>query len=140
MLQTLGLSALAFRPVAQLSGGERRMLWLARAFVQTPQVLCLDEPTAFLDMPRQSLTLQLLQQRCRQEGLLAFVVLHELNLAAAYATHALLLKQGRVLAQGPAAQCLNAPTLQTLLDMPLIEAQGPYGQTLLAPAPPLPRP
>ncbi|MCL2179342.1 MAG: ABC transporter ATP-binding protein [Proteobacteria bacterium] len=140
MLDSLGLHALAYRPVGQLSGGERRMLWLARAFLQTPQVLCLDEPTAFLDLPRQSFSLELLQQRCRQEGLLALVVLHELNLAMAYATHALLLKGGRVLAQGPAAQCLQTPTLEALLDMPLMEAHGPHGKTLLGPRPPPPCP
>jgi iron complex transport system ATP-binding protein len=134
MLNSLGLSALASRPLHQLSGGERRMLWLARAFVQAPQILCLDEPTAFLDMPRQSLMLQLLRQRCQHEGLLALVVLHELNLAAAYATHTLLLKEGRVLAAGPAATHLNADTLGALFGMPLVEAKSPKGQTLFAPA------
>jgi iron complex transport system ATP-binding protein len=132
-LEALGLEGLAHRPLAQLSGGERRMLWLARAFVQAPQLLCLDEPTAFLNMSRQSLTLQLLQQRCRREGLLALVVLHELNLALAYATHVLLLKEGRILAQGPAAKHLKADTLGALFDMPLVEARCPLGQTLMAP-------
>jgi len=133
-LEELGLSALAHRPLHQLSGGERRMLWLARAFVQNPRVLCLDEPTAFLDMPKQNLTLQLLQRRCQREGLLALVVLHELNLALSYATHALLLKEGRMQAQGPAAQCLNAHSLGALFDMPMLQAQSPCGHTLLAPA------
>ena len=136
MLEALGMAALAHRPLGQLSGGERRMLWLARAFVQAPQVLCLDEPTAFLDMPKQSLTLELLRQRCQREGLLALVVLHELNLALAYATHVLLLKEGRMLAQGPAAQHLQTSTLEALFDMPLTKAQGPCGQTLMAPRPP----
>jgi iron complex transport system ATP-binding protein len=136
MLEELGLSALAHRPLGQLSGGERRMLWLARALVQTPKLLCLDEPTAFLDMPKQSLALELLQQRCRREGLLALVVLHDLNLALAYATHVLLLKEGRMLAEGPAAAHLNACNLGALFDMPLVKAQTPCGQTLMAPASP----
>jgi iron complex transport system ATP-binding protein len=135
-LEEMGLAELAHRPLGQLSGGERRMLWLARAFVQAPQVLCLDEPTAFLDMSKQSLTLELLRQRCRREGLLALVVLHELNLALAYATHALLLKEGRVLAAGPAAEHLTADTLSALFDMPLAEARCQSGQTLMAPKPP----
>jgi len=136
MLESLGLAQLAERPINQLSGGERRMLWLARALMQAPHILCLDEPTAFLDMPKQSQTLEWLQQRCQNEGLLALVVLHELNLALAYATHVLLLKEGRMVAQGPAAQHLNADTLSALFDMPLTQAQSPQGQTLMAPKPP----
>ena len=136
MLAELGLLELAYRPLNQLSGGERRMLWLARAFVQTPQLLCLDEPTAFLDMSKQNLTLALLKKRCEGEGLLALVVLHELNLALAYASHALLLKEGRVFAQGLAEQVLKANTLEALFGMPLLEAQSPQGQTLIAPRPP----
>jgi len=136
MLEALGLADFAQRPLSQLSGGECRMLWLARAFVQAPQVLCLDEPTAFLDMPKQSLMLEWLHKRCQSEGLLALVVLHDLNLALAYATHVLLLKAGRMLACGQAKQHLNARQLGELFDMPLVEALGPSGQTLVAPQPP----
>jgi iron complex transport system ATP-binding protein len=72
--------------------------------------------------------------RARVEaGLGAVAVLHDVNLAAAFATHALLLREGRVLAQGPVAQVLERERLETLYGVPLEMASAPSGARLFAP-------
>ncbi len=86
--------------------------------MQAPQLLLLDEPTAFLDLRHQVAVLRHVRGHVDQ-GLAALAVLHDVNQAVAWATHALLLKQGRVLAAGPIAQVLTAERLRGLYDVPL---------------------
>ena len=107
---------LASRRLAEVSGGERRRVWLARALVQAPQRLVLDEPTAFLDVRHQVETLRAVQRRLSQ-GLGVLAVLHDVNMAMHVATHALLLKDGKSVAQGPVAEVLSAPRLSALYDI-----------------------
>lgn len=109
-LRVFDVAPLADRPLSQLSGGERRRVFLARAMVQAAPLWVLDEPTAFLDVRHQVETLHLLKQRVSPTvGVLA--VLHDVSLATHFATHALLLAQGRVVAQGPVAEVLTGPRL-----------------------------
>ncbi len=132
VLEELGVAALAERPCEAMSGGERRMLMLARGLVQEPALLLLDEPTAFLDVAHQVGALERVRTRV-EAGLGAVAVLHDVNLAAAFATHALLLREGRVLAQGPVAQVLERERLETLYGVPLEMASAPSGARLFAP-------
>lgn len=118
VMRELGVEHLAHRPLAEVSGGERRRVWLARALVQSPQLLVLDEPTAFLDVRHQVETLRAVQRRLAG-GLGVLAVLHDVNLAAHVATHALLLKDGRAFAQGPVASVLTAERLSALFEIPM---------------------
>ena len=117
-LAEAGVAHLADRPLQHASGGERRMAWLARALVQQPRVLLLDEPTAFLDLRHQVDVLARVRARV-DRGLCAVAVLHDVNLAASFATHALLLKGGAALAQGPLGEVLTAERLSALFDVPV---------------------
>ncbi|MCA9858769.1 MAG: ABC transporter ATP-binding protein [Thermomicrobiales bacterium] len=99
--------SLRHRPVARLSGGERQRVMLARVLAQEPQVLLLDEPTNHLDVRFQ---IDLLQ-RVRALGRTTVAVLHDLNLAAAFCDRLVLMRDGRVLADGPTAQVLTADTV-----------------------------
>jgi iron complex transport system ATP-binding protein len=112
-LAELGVGALADRPLSEVSGGERRRAWVVRALVQAPQLLVLDEPTAFLDVRHQVEVLRAVRRRVA-EGLGVLAVLHDVNLAAHFATHVLLLKDGAVLAAGPVAEVLTAERLSAL--------------------------
>ena len=129
-LGELGVGHLANRPLAHASGGARRLVWLARALVQAPQLLLLDEPTAFLDARHQVAVLRRVRQRV-DEGLAALAVLHDMNQAAAWATHALLLKGGEVQAAGPVEQVLTSANLSALYEVP-VAAVVASGRTFFA--------
>jgi iron complex transport system ATP-binding protein len=116
VMKELGVEALARRPLSEVSGGERRRVWLSRALVQAPKLLVLDEPTAFLDIRHQVETLRAVQKRLAT-GLGVLAVLHDVNLARHLATHVLLLKDGRAVAQGPASEVLSAERLTQLYDI-----------------------
>ena len=135
VLEELGVAYLADRPGEALSGGERRMLLLARGLVQEPELLLLDEPTAFLDVAHQVGTLARVRARV-DAGLGAVAVLHDVNLAAAFATHVLLLREGRVLARGRAGEVLEREALESLYGLPMETALAPSGARLFAPRAP----
>jgi iron complex transport system ATP-binding protein len=132
VLAELGIAALGARPAAQLSGGERRLLSLARALVQAPELLLLDEPTAYLDLAHQVVALERVKARVGQ-GLAAVAVLHDPNLAAAFADRVLLLGGGTVQAGGPTAEVLNGDALERLFKVPMARGDAGRGQTVYAP-------
>jgi iron complex transport system ATP-binding protein len=98
-LERAGAGHLADRAVDALSGGEHQRVAIARALAQTPAVLLADEPTVHLDLGHQLEIMDLLRALTR-EGMIVISVLHDLNLAAAYADETLMLHRGRVLAAG----------------------------------------
>lgn len=95
-MDTLGIDALRGRFLAQLSGGERQKVMLARALAQQPKTLLLDEPTSALDIQNQYQVLAMVRKLCREENLTAIVVIHDLNLALRFCDRFLLLKDGGV--------------------------------------------
>ncbi len=131
LFEELELTALAARPVEQLSGGEQRLVLLARALAQEPKLLLLDEPTAFLDLRHQVAALACVRRRV-DLGLGVLAVLHDVNLAAGFADHALLLRGGAVLASGPTSGVLSTLALEALYGVPMFAAEQ-QGQTLYFP-------
>ena len=91
---------LAGRRVDELSGGQRQRVWIAMALAQDPQILLLDEPTTFLDVTHQLEVLDLLLALNRDRGRTIVMVLHDLNLAARYADHLVVMRDGAVRAIG----------------------------------------
>ncbi|HQZ12823.1 MAG TPA: ABC transporter ATP-binding protein [Devosia sp.] len=112
-LEALNLMNFANRLYHTLSGGEQQRVQMARALAQEPQLLLLDEPTSHLDIEAQLLALDLLQDRARA-GCTVLLAMHDLNLAARYADHLVVMKVGRVVAEGPPAEVL---TEKLLLDV-----------------------
>lgn len=101
-----GTIHLADRSIATLSGGERRLVLLAKALAQDTPVLLADEPLSALDLRHRLAVLRLLRA-CADAGRTVLAVLHDLNLAARHCTELALLARGRVLAAGPPADVLT---------------------------------
>lgn len=112
------VSHLAARTVPSLSGGERARVALARVIAQGTPVLLLDEPTAALDLKHQEDVLRLARMHA-EAGATVVVVLHDLNLAAAYADDITLLRLGRVVATGAPADVLTAERIEAVYGQPV---------------------
>lgn len=104
------LSHLAHRKADTLSGGELARMHCARAFAAEAPLLIADEPTAALDPRHQFQILDLIQDFVKQGGG-ALVVLHDIQLAARYANRLVWMKDGRILADGPASETLTSQRL-----------------------------
>ncbi|MGO3886745.1 MAG: heme ABC transporter ATP-binding protein [Mycetocola sp.] len=107
------ISHLADRRVPSLSGGERARTAFARVLAQETGILLLDEPTAALDLKHQEDVLRLAAERARL-GDAVIVVLHDLNLAAAYADRILLMDRGAVVADGEPTEVLTPARIEAV--------------------------
>lgn len=120
----------------KLSGGEKQRVQLARVLVQIweikpyPRYLLLDEPTSSMDIAQQHHVLQIVSRlKERNIGILAIV--HDLNLAAAYADKVALLKDGVIRHQGEAAAVLTSENLEKTFDHPVKVAKDPDNDQLI---------
>lgn len=111
-----GVADLADRDVDQLSGGQRQRVWIAVALAQATPVLLLDEPTTYLDITHQIEVLDLCA-RLHAEGRTLVVVLHDLNLAARYATELVAFREGAVVAQGSPADVITPEIVHRVFDL-----------------------
>jgi len=109
-LARVGIAGLAERSVLALSGGERQLAAFARALVQAPRFLLLDEPTAFLDLRHRLRVMEVVAELVR-EGAGALVVSHDLTLAARGCHRLVLLGEGGIVAEGPPAEVVRPDTL-----------------------------
>ena len=110
-LEATGVADLADRPVAELSGGQRQRVWIAMVLAQETDVVLLDEPTTYLDLAHQVDLLDLLTELNRTRGTTVVMVLHELNLAARYADHLVVMSAGQVVAEGRPGDVLTAASV-----------------------------
>ena len=99
-MERLDLLFMQDRFFHQLSGGERQKVMLARALAQQPRLLLLDEPTSSLDIRNQYQVLESVRSLCREDGLTAIVVIHDLSLALRFCDRFLMLRDGTVYRYG----------------------------------------
>ena len=113
VLESLGISQLADRPVTEISAGERQLALVARALAQEPRLLVMDEPTASLDFGNQVRVLERIAALAAG-GISILFSTHDPDHAFLAAQRALLLAEGRVLALGAPREVIRADTLQRL--------------------------
>jgi iron complex transport system ATP-binding protein len=111
VLDELHLGHLALRYLSELSGGQRQMVAVAQALARSPRVLLLDEPTSSLDLRHQIELLELVRRLAAERQMTVLIALHDLNLAARFADRLILLRHGRVYADGGPADVLTPLTL-----------------------------
>ncbi|MBI1941340.1 MAG: ABC transporter ATP-binding protein [Acidobacteria bacterium] len=124
-MEQTNLTAFDGRRVLEISSGEFQRAVLARALVQRPRLLLLDEPTANLDIGYQIEMLRLIRRLAASENFIAVVVTHELNLAAEMADYLLLLEGGRCLSQGSPQHVLDSGLLSRVFRTPVVVDRNP---------------
>jgi iron complex transport system ATP-binding protein len=128
-LALVGAAELAERHFEHCSQGERQRLLLARALMAEPRLLLLDEAAAGLDLPsRERLLTALVTLRARRPELTTVLVTHHLEEIPPTATHALLLRGGRVLAAGPVTEVLTGARVSECFDVAVDVARSPRGR------------
>ena len=113
-LARLGLKDLALRDMSELSGGEKQKVLMARAMVQQPEMLILDEPTSSLDVRRQLDLLNTAADLAGGRGVSVIMAMHDLNLAALFSDRLIMLKKGRIQADAPPREIMTAENIRSL--------------------------
>ncbi|WP_327151046.1 ABC transporter ATP-binding protein [Nocardia sp. NBC_01329] len=111
-LAATGMDEFADRLVEELSGGQRQRVWVAMVLAQQTDIALLDEPTTFLDISHQYSLLQLVRELVSTQGRTVVAVLHDLQQAARYADHLVVMKDGSIVAEG-APRTVLTPELVT---------------------------
>ncbi|GAA3033722.1 ABC transporter ATP-binding protein [Streptosporangium longisporum] len=115
-MRSTDVTELADRCVDELSGGQRQRVWLAMALAQETPILLLDEPTTFLDIAHQIEVLDLCAD-LHEQGRTLVAVLHDLNQACRYATHLIVMRDGRIVAEGDPASIVTADLVREVFDL-----------------------
>ena len=122
------------RRVEELSGGQRQRVWIAMALAQQTDILLLDEPTTFLDVTHQIEVLDLLHELNTTRGTTIVMVLHDLNLAARYADHIVVMSQGAIVTSGSPREVITEETVATAFGMDCLVIDDPVcGSPMVVP-------
>jgi zinc/manganese transport system ATP-binding protein len=113
VIDLVGASAYAHRPIGELSGGEQQRLLIAQALVRRPALLLLDEPLDSLDLPNQSAVAALISRICREEGVSVVMVAHDVNPILSYLERIVYLAQGGAVVGTP-DEVITSETLSNL--------------------------
>ncbi|MCW5753046.1 MAG: phosphonate ABC transporter ATP-binding protein, partial [Alphaproteobacteria bacterium] len=113
ILDRVGLSEFVDKRADALSGGQRQRVGIARALLQDPEILLVDEPTASLDPKTSRQIMRLIVELCEERGLAAIINIHDVALAQQFARRIVGLRMGEVVYDGPPAD-LTAEVLTTI--------------------------
>ncbi|MGD1883219.1 MAG: ABC transporter ATP-binding protein [Paracoccaceae bacterium] len=111
--------------ISELSGGQAQMVSVCQALIRNSEVYLFDEPTSALDLNHQLRVLNQIREAVAERDAIGIVALHDLNLAARFADHLILLRQGEVLAEGPPNDILRRPEIAQTYGVDIHIATGP---------------
>jgi len=115
----------ADRSIHDLSGGEKQRVLIARALVQEPRIILLDEPTSFLDLKHKRDVFRLVSSLTREKGLSVVLVSHDIDLAAQHCQRIALLKEGTIHGCGRPEEVLTPSNLETVYECPVLVDRNP---------------
>jgi zinc/manganese transport system ATP-binding protein len=118
LIELVGASGYAHRPIGELSGGEQQRILIAQALVRRPRLLLLDEPLDSLDLPNQAAVSALIATVSREENIAVVLVAHDVNPILSYLDRVIYLGHGRAVAGAP-AEVVTSETLSALYDAPV---------------------
>jgi ABC-type cobalamin/Fe3+-siderophores transport system ATPase subunit len=118
-LEMVGMTHLVNRPIGHLSGGEQQRAAIARCLAQEPKIFLLDEPTASLDWKARTDILELVKTIHDARHLTTLFVTHELETLPRTCDRVVLMKEGRIIGDGPPDKLISAENLSRLYDLPL---------------------
>ncbi len=110
-LEKLRIDHLSESYVGDLSGGQQQMVSIAQIVVRSPDMFLLDEPTSALDLRHQLEIMNIIREETKARGIVSIVALHDLNLAARFADHVVLMRQGKIILSGPPNEVLASSEL-----------------------------
>lgn len=105
------------RYYSELSDGEKQKIMIARALVQQPELIVLDEPTSHLDVKHKVEVISILHKLCIEKGITVILSLHDIDLAIKGCQTILLVQDGKIAAQGTPEEIIKAGTIQKLYDI-----------------------
>ncbi|MFC1915487.1 metal ABC transporter ATP-binding protein [Chloroflexota bacterium] len=130
MLEMVGMSHLARRPIGHLSGGEQQRVAIARCLAQEPKLFLLDEPTASLDWKAQTDILELVKLIHDSRQLTTLFVTHDLSCLPVACDRVVLMKEGLIWGEGSPGELLTDDNLSHLYDMPISEVKKRRGEAI----------
>ncbi|RLQ85315.1 ABC transporter ATP-binding protein [Notoacmeibacter ruber] len=125
-LRIVGLEKMAHRQMNTLSGGQRQRAWIAMVLAQNADIILMDEPVNHLDVTYQYSVLELIRDLIETHGKTVVAVLHDLNLAAAFADDVVMMAEGRIVSVGPVRETLDEGNIRRVfgVDADVFERGG----------------
>lgn len=127
ILALLHLVEYRTKKITALSGGELQRVFLAQGLVQRPSLVLMDEPTSHLDITHQIKILDIVKNLSVSTGLTVLIILHDLNLAGAYCDRIMLMKEGRICAEGSPGGVLTEKNIETVYGTRVLVKKDPAG-------------
>jgi zinc/manganese transport system ATP-binding protein len=137
VLELVGASAYARKPIGELSGGEQQRLLIAQALVRRPELLLLDEPLDSLDLPNQAAVAALVRRICREQNVAVLLVAHDINPILGYLDRVVYIAGGAAVA-GPPEQVISSETLSRLYGAPIEVLRASDGRLVVVGQPEAP--
>lgn len=132
-MELTGCSNLRDKKFSVLSGGERQRVMIARTVAQDSPWIILDEPVSNLDVSRQKLLMSLLTKLRKERGKTIIAVLHDINLASAFCSRIILLKDGKIKYSGTVAETLTGANLSEIYGISFTEYINDDGKSVIMP-------
>jgi zinc/manganese transport system ATP-binding protein len=137
VIELVGATAYARKPIGQLSGGEQQRLLIAQALARRPRLLLLDEPLDSLDLPNQAAVAALVRRICRDENVAVMLVTHDVNPILTYLDRVVYLAAGTAV-DGTPEDVVSSATLSRLYGAPVEVLRASDGRLVVVGQPEAP--